>query len=75
MGVKVKKVFALVCMILFQYHPVGRGGALSAAATHSLHTVGKSLKIKEDFFILANCKTIVTLCVKNVQRKENPRYF
>jgi len=34
----------------------------------SLQTVGKSLK--KYFFIIGNFKTIITLCVTNVQRKK-----
>lgn len=52
----------------FHYHLVGRRLS-SCFGTHSLHTVGESLN-KNTFFIIGNYKTIITLCVVNVQRKK-----
>lgn len=53
----------------FHYHPVGRRLSF-CFGTHSLHTVGNHL-IKKYFFIIGNYKTIITLCVTNVQRKKS----
>lgn len=56
----------------FHYHLVGRRLSF-CFGTHSLHTVGKSLNKKKKyfFFIIGNYKTIITLCVTNVQRKKS----
>lgn len=53
--------------IIISLPAVGSRG--SSASAHSLLSVGETLN--KDFFIIANYKTIITLCVTNVQRKKS----